>query len=582
MYQTQFRIFACAALMGLGVAALGTSAYAAEPCQEIVAACERAGFVQGNAREGNGLQLDCVRPILQGTPPTRTTLQLPQVDPKTLADCKARDPRLGQPRAANAPAALAPIPPVSDAPQPAHPAAPGAPNIVFVLTDDLSWNLVQYMPHVLQMQKDGVTFSNYFVTDSLCCPSRTSIFTGRYPHDTGVFKNTGTDGGYSAFQNNQLGRITFATALTAAGYRTAMLGKYLNGYEPPHDPVAQGWSYWAVGGGAGYRELHYNLNEDGRVVRYGNEPAAYLTDVLSGHAIDFIKRSAGQPFLIEVATYAPHAPYVPAPRDADAFPGLRAPRTPSYDAAPDASAPNWLRKMRPLSDADMASIDRDYRKRAQSVLAVDKMIGALQEAVAASGQARNTYFVFSSDNGYHMGEHRLMPGKMTAFDEDIRVPLIVTGPGVPAGVVLDQIVENIDLCPTFAELAGAMAPSVDGHSLVALLHGQPITEWRRAALVEHHGPNKDPTDPDLPAARSGNPTTYEAMRLPAALYVEYSDGGREYYDLKTDPDELRNIFASLPSSEKTSLSKSLAAIANCHGAQNCWAAARLDHVAAAR
>jgi arylsulfatase A-like enzyme len=210
------------------------------------------------------------------------------------------------------------------------------------------------------------------------------------------------------------------------------------------------------------------------------------------------------------------------------------------------------------------------------------MIGALQEAVAASGQARNTYFVFSSDNGYHMGEHRLMPGKMTAFDEDIRVPLIVTGPGVPAGVVLDQIVENIDLCPTFAELAGATAPSVDGHTLVALLHGQPIAEWRKAALVEHHGPNKDPTDPDMPAARSGNPTTYEAMRLPAALYVEYSDGGREYYDLKTDPDELRNAFASLTSAEKTSLSKSLAAIANCHDAQNCWTAARLDHVAAAR
>src|SRR5579863_8708492 len=148
MYQTQFRLFACAALMGLG-AALGASARtAAEPCQEIVAACERAGFVQGNAREGTGLQVDCVRPILQGTPPTRTTLQLPQVDPKTLADCKAREPNLGQQREASAPAALAPIPPVSDVPQPVHPAAPGAPNIVFILTDDLSWNLVQYMPHV--------------------------------------------------------------------------------------------------------------------------------------------------------------------------------------------------------------------------------------------------------------------------------------------------------------------------------------------------------------------------------------------------------------------------------------------------
>src|SRR6202030_23788 len=119
-----------------------------------------------------------------------------------------------------------------------------------------------------------------------------------------------------------------------------------------------------------------------------------------------------------------------------------------------------------LSAADIAAIDRDFRKRAQSVLAVDRMIGELQAAVAAIGATRNTYFVFSSDNGYHMGEHRLMPGKMTAFDTDIRVPLIVTGPGVPAGRTIEEIVQNTDLCPTFAELGFATAPpSVDGRSL---------------------------------------------------------------------------------------------------------------------
>jgi N-acetylglucosamine-6-sulfatase len=363
-----------------------------------------------------------------------------------------------------------------------------------------------------------------------------------------------------------------------------MLGKYLNGYEPPRDAPALGWTFWGVGGGAGYRELLYNLNENGQVVRYGIQPADYLTDVLSGLGVRFIRQSSGTPFLIEIATYAPHAPYVPAPRDADALPGLQAPRTASFDAAPDANAPSWLRRRsQPLSDADKALIDRDFRKRAQSVLAVDKMVGELQEAVAASGQANNTYFVFSSDNGLHMGEHRLMPGKMTAFDEDIRVPLIVTGPGVPAGRTLDAIVENIDLCPTFAELASTAAPAnVDGRSLVPLLHGQKVAAWRTVALVEHHGPNKDPTDPDLPAARSGNPTTYEAIRLPTSLYVEYSDGTKEYHDLKTDPAELRNTFASLSSAEKASLSTTLAAISTCHDATACWAAARPDRIATAR
>jgi arylsulfatase A-like enzyme len=361
-----------------------------------------------------------------------------------------------------------------------------------------------------------------------------------------------------------------------------MLGKYLNGYEPPQHPVAAGWSFWAVGGSSGYREQRFNLNQDGRVVRY-DQPSDYLTDAVSDLGQRFIKQSGAKPFLVEIATYAPHAPYVPAPRDANAFPGLRAPRGPSFDAAPDANAAAFLKELTPLSDADRAAIDRDFRKRAQSVLAVDKMIGDLQAAVAASGQAKNTYFVFSSDNGYHMGEHRLMPGKMTAFDEDIHVPLIVTGPGVPAGRVIDAMVENIDLCPTFAELAGAAPPSTaDGASLVPLLHGQTITQWRSVALIEHHGPHRDKADPDAPAIRSGNPPSYEAIRLPHAVYVEYADGTKEYHDLTSDPNELRNSFSALPAGEKAALAATLAAVSTCHDAKTCWAASRPSQIAAAR
>ena len=119
---------------------------------------------------------------------------------------------------------------------------------MFALTDDLSWNLVRDMPHVLEMQKQGVTFINFFVTDSLCCPSRASIFTGRYPHNTGIFRNSGNDGGYLTFRFRGHEQATFATALSGAGYRTAMLGKYLNGYQPRTDPPAAGWTLWAVAG----------------------------------------------------------------------------------------------------------------------------------------------------------------------------------------------------------------------------------------------------------------------------------------------------------------------------------------------
>jgi hypothetical protein len=331
----------------VAVMAFGAVAAAQRPCEQIREACISSGFVQRGIKGGNSLQRDCIDPIMQGTPPSvATSMPLPAVDSATVAACKARNPAFGQalaprsdagtgPAAANPPAA--PHPAVPTPFPPAIAASAARPNIVFVLTDDLSWDLVQYMPHVLQMQKDGITFANYFVTDSLCCPSRSSIFTGRYPHDTGIFRNTGADGGYLAFVRRGLERATFSTALSAAGYRTAMLGKYLNGYLPRQHPPAPGWTAWAVAGN-GYPEFNYALNQDGQVVRYGDAPAEYLTDVLSAIAVRFIQKAAGVPFLIEIATFAPHAPYTPAPRDAEALPGLQAP----------ARRPSMLRRARML------------------------------------------------------------------------------------------------------------------------------------------------------------------------------------------------------------------------------------------
>ena len=557
------------------------NAYAADgACAQITKACEAAGFVKGAARSGAGLKVDCVDPILEGRPaPRKASRPLPQVDPATVAECRAQNSSFGEGTSSSsgdAPGGPRVVPVV-------HPAPPGSPNIAFVLTDDLSLNLVQFMPHVLEMQRNGVTFANYFVTDSLCCPSRSSIFTGQFPHNTGVFRNLEPDGGYGGFNAHGNETRTFAVALERGGYKTAMLGKYLNGYQPAKNGAALGWNEWDVAGN-GYPEFNYNLNENGKLARYGAGDTDYLTDVLSRIAVNFIKQSAGVPFFIEIATFAPHAPYVPAPRDAQAFPGLRAPRTAAYNAAPDTNAAKWLAKFPALSAHDMTAIDRDFRKRAQSVLAVDKMIGDLRAAAAAIGQETNTYFVFSSDNGYHMGEHRLMPGKMTAFDMDIHVPLIVTGPGGPGGRIAEEITENIDLCPTFAELAGApVPPSVDGRSLVPLLHGQQVSDWRTLALIEHHGPRRKENaadDPDAPAFRSGNPPSYEAIRMRTAVYVEYEDGTREYHDLAKDPDELRNTFASLSSDQKAALRAAVSAAQSCHDAQSCSAAAHRPSLAA--
>ncbi|HEV7651800.1 MAG TPA: sulfatase [Actinophytocola sp.] len=460
-----------------------------------------------------------------------------------------------------------------------HAVSSGKPNIVFVLTDDLSWNLVEYMPQVRALQREGMTFNDYVVTDSLCCPSRASIFTGRFPHDTGVYTNGGKDGGFHHFHSHGEEADTFATALRAKGYRTAMMGKYLNEYQPTFtdggtEPfVPQGWTEWDVAGG-GYGGFHYKLNENHDVVQYGDEPSDYLTDVLAGKGAAFVRRSARahKPFLLEVATFAPHAPYTSAPRDVDEFPGLAAPRGEQYNKLPTAPPP-WLARRGPLPPAELLAIDHAFRKRVLAVQAIDDLIAELWATLKKAGVEDNTYLVFSSDNGYHMGEYRLAPGKMTAFDADIRVPLIVAGPGVPHGRRSTAAVSNIDLAPTFEQAGGAPVPdTVDGHSLLPLLRGGSDTTWRTANLVEHHGPVVRPDDPDRPEPGGGNPPDYEAIRTHTFTYVEYRDGSREYYDLLHDPDQMHNLAGSLSAIRLRELHTQLTHLTSCHGGAACWTA----------
>ncbi len=469
------------------------------------------------------------------------------------------------------------------------PFTPPQPNIVFVLTDDLSTDLLPYMPNLRRLQQRGTTFSNYFVTDSLCCPSRASILTGQYPHNTGIFRNTGADGGFLAFQARGLEQVTYATSLQGVGYRTALMGKYLNQYSPGRVRTAAGrpyvppgWTDWTVTGN-GYRGFNYRLARTVRVVRHGFTARDYLTNVLAREGLGFMRSSvaAGSPFMLNLWTFAPHSPAIPAPRDAPRFPTLTAPRDPSFDEGDMSDKPAWLRGHAPLSDAQEARIDETFRDRVRAVQAVDRTIGRLRRRLRALGIARNTYIVFSSDNGFHLGQHRLTPGKLTAYDPDVRVPLIVTGPGVAAGRTVDAMTENVDLCPTFAELAGAPPPPyADGRSLVPLLHADAAAsaaaaDWRDAVLVEHHGNVAAFGDPDAPPAGSGNPPSYEALRSRDELYVEYADGERELYELASDPFQLRNLADEASPERLAKLSGQLAAMASCRGAAQCWAAGKL-------
>ena len=460
------------------------------------------------------------------------------------------------------------------------PASASHPNIVFVLTDDLSNNLVRYMPHVLALEKDGTTFTNYTVTDSLCCPSRASIFTGRFPHDTGVFTNGGPDGGFDTFHQRGEEQTTFASNLERAGYRTALMGKYLNGYVPgkhlgaTRPYVPPGWSEWDVAGG-GYREFNYHLNQNHKVVKYGKHARDYLTDVLAGRADKFLSTcpAAHQPFFLELATFAPHRPYVPAPRDSHAFADLRAPRGRSFDRLPLHAAP-WNAAAKALTTKQLVHIDWVFRRRVQADLAVDRALADLEATLRRVGDAGDTDIFFSSDNGYHLGEHRLTPGKMTAFDTDVRVPLVAAGPGIAVDHLCPAVVENVDLAPTFETLAGTTpSPQEDGHSLVSLLRGGLPRHWRTAALIEHHGPVTTTTGgPDLEAEDSANPPSYEAIRTATYVYVEYADRSRELYDLVRDPEETDNLIPRLDPRTSFLLHASLLDLANCHGSLSCWRA----------
>lgn len=455
------------------------------------------------------------------------------------------------------------------------------PNVADIGTDDMRADDLWAMPHLRALlAEQGTTFANFFVTTPVCCPSRASILRGQYAHNHGALGDAGPNGGFQAFHRLGDEGSTLATWIHDAGYRTALIGKYLNGYPRGASPtyVPPGWDEWdgALSEGKYFR---FDLNENGRVVSYAGRtssseqrrtsadarsPDVYSTDVFTGKATTFIKHATAeqQPFFLYLATDAPHGPAKPAPRDEEAFADARAPRASSFNEADVSDKPAWVRAL-PSLDADQtAQIDAAYRNRLRSLLAVDDLVNDLIATQQATGTLDETYVVFTSDNGYLLGEHRIGSAKRAAYEESIRVPLLVRGPGVPAGAVVDQLALNIDLAPTVAAWAGAISPDfVDGRSLAPLLSGnQPPIDWRRAFLVEHPSGMNDQSEEDDSAV--GIPSS-RALRTPQVLYVENAGGERKVYDLRADPFELDNLAATAEPFLLAELSARLSELSTC-------------------
>jgi arylsulfatase A-like enzyme len=450
------------------------------------------------------------------------------------------------------------------------PAVPAAaetarrPNVVLILVDDLGVGDLEKFPNIWnEFVRTGTGFDRFFVPNSWCCPSRASILRSQYVHSHGVLTNTAPKGGFAKFYKDGLERSTIGVWMKNAGYRTGLMGKYLNHYPgtaAPATHVPRGWDEWHVPVRRLYDEYGYTLNENGRLRAYGSAAEDYLTDVLSAKADAFVSRG-DDPFFLYLAPVAPHLPANHAPRHRDAFTGHMAPRTPSFDQADVTAEPRWLRSRPRLTPERTARIDEMYRDRLRAMLGVDDLVGSLVRSLRAAGKLDDTYLFFGSDNGFHLGQHRLPQGKTTAFDESIRVPMFVRGPGVQSGRAVTEVASTLDLAPTFAELAGARSPGfVEGRSLLPLLRGRTPAGWRRNVLVEFHRPGKA-----VPKARARIPA-YQAMRTAWQTFVRYETGEYQLYDLLSDPYQLRNLAGRVPRSVITRFERRLDALAACSGA----------------
>lgn len=474
-------------------------------------------------------------------------------------------------------------------------AATKPPNIVYILTDDLNWEVFNKDAGLQTLlTSKGIKFDNNLVSLSLCCPSRVASLRGQFAHNTGIFTNdAASGGGFQTVYNKGLENSTYATWLQAAGYRTAFFGKYLNGYPngaPSKTYIPPGWTKWiSPNGGSPYSQYNYTLNDNGTTISYGSAPSDYLEDVLKNKAVTFINNTTAnypdKPFFVQISTYAPHGPATPPPRYENYYPNAKAPRTPSFNEADVSDKPSWVKSKPLLTAAQISNLDELYSKRRASLLAVTDTVNAVINALTATGQLNNTYIFFTSDNGFHQGQHRLNSGKNSAYEEDIKIPLVVRGPGVPAGQVVSSITANVDLAPTFAAIAGVTPPSfVDGRSYLPFLNGTTPSVWRKALLLEHAGPSSvtaasadpslEPQDPyDVQLQATGASPVFAGLRTQNQAigthgpinYVEYDNGERELYDISLDPSQLDNGYSTAGATLKSKLSTWLGSLRNAAG-----------------
>jgi arylsulfatase A-like enzyme len=486
-------------------------------------------------------------------------------------------------------------------------AATAQPSFVVIQTDDQTLEelyagfgspRLQTMPNTLRLiAKRGMTFNRYYVSYPLCCPSRVSLLTGRYAHNTGVKGNVQPNGGYFGFSFRAANSHNLAVWLQNAGYRTIHVGKFLNGYgDEPYSDGAEmppGWSAWhsVLKADTNHYFYGYSLNGNGEIGGpYGDSgswetreygvrddvgcpfaplnglPCYYETDMLTNIAAQELRgTSPEQPFYLQLDYTAPHGDFrkpagpEPAPRNYGWFEGAPYPhdRSQGFNEGNVNDKPRFIREAPYLSLSDIHTYRIYYDKALESLRAIDDGVREIVNTLGSLHRLRNSYVIFTSDNGFFFGEHRLLGGKFLSYEPSTHLPLLIRGPHIRRDTQSNEIVGNTDIAPTVLELAGAEADkSIDGRSLVPFFHDPGLTTLRpflfesfvETSDVEANGGIARAQSRPRGGERSGAtasllapPKDYEGILLGPYKYIAWPDGEKELYDLEKDPYELNNI-----------------------------------------
>jgi arylsulfatase A-like enzyme len=492
----------------------------------------------------------------------------------------------------------------------------GRPNIVMIITDDQTLSEMAGLPQTRNLIGGaGVTFSRFYISYPLCCPSRATFLTGRYSHNHGVHGNTPPNGGAGVFNDAQ----TVPVWLHNSGYKTVHIGKYLNGYALTSGPfVPPGWDEWygklgrTNGVASENHYFDYSMYEQGptglpQLINYGEAQSDYQTDIYRDKAVDAINRLSGpgasQPFYLSLDFGAPHFPYTPAPRHEGALTGVPLPKLAAFNERNLRDKPKFMRVgTRGIPQKTRRRIANRRRLRLEQLLSVDEAISSVFDALTRTGELSNTYVLFASDNGYFNGEHRVYKGKYLPQEPSSHVPMMMRGPGLPAGATSAELSANVDIAPTIIAAAGPAAQAqvpagfVDGRSLLPFAANPAATTQRPVLLEADRGTleGDEPTgDTEVqPASLSslrGVPNleqepfahmtktshnsltsvsapAYRAIRTNRYLFVQYASGAQELYDMLRDPAQVHSVNAT-PAyrAVKAFLAAQLLKLEVCHG-----------------